>query len=460
MGHRLYHRFQAYQQAVDEALAAFDLPELAQALRTGTGPDGILDRTEYTQPALFTVELGIHRLLASHGITPDLLAGHSLGEITAAHLASVLTLTDACTLVKARASLMQQLPAGGVMAALEASEDEVLPLLPGRDNELSLAAINGAASVVVSGTDDAVGELVDLFAAEGRKTRRLHVSHAFHSPLVEPMLTEFRKAVATLNLQPAQLPVVSNVTGQLADPNELSTPDYWIRHARATVRFHDTLHTLTDAGATTFVEAGPGSVLSALTGATVPTTATVTPTLPHDQDEITSLTTSLARLHTTGTTVDWTPLLPTTTRHIDLPTYPFQHQHYWLSAGTPRARDATRPEPSCATDLPGLVLAHLRAVLGHPDDTAVDPAASFLELGVGSLSAVELRNRLSGALGMPLAATVVFDHSTPAALAAYLREARPEGAAGATACIERHPAGANDGIAGEGQKGMLKEARA
>ncbi|WP_447008492.1 type I polyketide synthase [Saccharothrix isguenensis] len=322
MGRRLHSAHPVFAAAFDAALVELDrhLDQPLRAVVWGEDPDA-LNRTLNAQCALFAVEVALFRLLESWGVRPAYLVGHSVGELAAAHVAGVLDLADAAALVAARGRLMQALPEGGAMAALQAAESEVAAVL---GEGVTVAGVNGPVSTVVSGDVDAVLAVKAHFDSLGRKTTRLAVSHAFHSARIEPMLAEFEGIASGLTYSPPVIPIVSTVTGDRTA--DLAAPGYWVRQARAAVRFADAVAHLAALGVDVFVELGPDAALSA----TVPDCAdgVVAPLLRRDRDEVTEVATALATVHVAGIRLDHAALNPGA-RRVDLPTYPFQRSWYF-----------------------------------------------------------------------------------------------------------------------------------
>ncbi|MER5699205.1 type I polyketide synthase [Streptomyces mirabilis] len=335
MGRELCEAFPVFADSFNALCDRFDA-HLEHPLRSvlwDAAASALLDRTDFTQAALFTFEVSAFRLLESWGVRPDFLAGHSIGEAAAAHAAGILSERDAVELVAARGRLMRELPAGGAMVALDATEVEVTRELT---DGTAIAAVNGPRAVVVSGVEQPVLALARRFAALGRRTVRLRVSHAFHSPLMDPMLAEFGHVVGGLTYGPARIPVLSGLTGLPAAGDELRSAEYWVRHAREAVRFGDALRWLAyDGRVTAFTEIGPDAHLTAQAmtalaeGGRDPL---FTAAARRGAPEPRTLFDALGRLHVHGVPVDWRRVYADSgARRVDLPTYPFQRQRYWLS---------------------------------------------------------------------------------------------------------------------------------
>ncbi|WP_146193937.1 type I polyketide synthase, partial [Streptomyces sp. MA5143a] len=447
MGRELRMRHPVFRDAFDAACAELDRHLAGQADRPlreivlsepGTDEAALLDETLYAQSGLFALETALFRLYESWGVRPDYVAGHSLGELSAAHAAGMLSLADAAALVAVRGRLMQALPRGGAMAAVAATEDDVARAIAAHGGAVDIAAINGPTSLVISGDEDAVLDVADDFRTRGHHVKRLRVSHAFHSARMDGMLDEFRAAAEAVTFRPPSVPLVSNVSGRLAGPEELCSPDYWAVHARACVRFHDAAVTLRDLGVRTYLELGPTGVLSA-TVAGIHGEEPAVPALAEGESETVTAVAALGHLHVRGVPVDWSALFGgVTPERVDLPTYAFQHRRYWPEAAHGRGARVSAPTPIAVNphqperaehqrdafeqdeSVLALVLRATAAVLGQSDPAAVDSTRAFRDLGFDSLAAVRLRNELTRALGLELPATVAFDHPTPADLAAFL----------------------------------------
>ncbi|SES16940.1 Acyl transferase domain-containing protein [Lentzea xinjiangensis] len=312
MGRELYEAEEVFRTAFDEV----DRHLGVRDVMWGDDEDA-LDETGNTQPALFALEVALYRLLESYGFKPDHVAGHSIGEIAAAHVAGVLTVADAAKLVSERARLMQALPRTGAMFAVKATEEQVREHLTG---DVDIAAVNGPHDVVVAGPEEAAEAV-----ARHWEHKRLRVSHAFHSRLMEPMLAGFREAIAGITFHRPRIPIHTG--------GDVTTADFWVAHVRDAVRFTDNVGRIGDA---TFVEIGPTGVLSALVDGCIPT-------LRKDKAEQKAVVTALARLYVSGADIRWRTGKGA---KIALPTYPFDTQRYWPRGGTAPSGPARQSKPA------------------------------------------------------------------------------------------------------------------
>jgi acyl transferase domain-containing protein/thioesterase domain-containing protein/acyl carrier protein len=394
MGRELYESAPAFREAFDEACAHMD-DLLGYSLREvmfgddGHRPSGDgsaskagsarerqrLDETMFTQTGLFVLELALFRLLETLGLRPAYLLGHSIGELTAAHVAGVLDLAQACVLVAARGRLMGALPGGGAMVSIQASEREVLEDIEQTQGRISLAAVNGPAAVVLSGDEEAVLGLEDMWRARGRKTKRLRVSHAFHSHLMEGMLEEFASVASGLSFAAPRIPIVSNLTGEPVVAEQICDPAYWVRQVREPVRFYDGIRWIVDRGISCLLELGPDGVLTAMSQecfgdaasaeeglAETPRVCAVS-ALRGTRPEARTLVRALAELWVRGASVDWSKAFEGAgVERVALPTYAFQRRRYWLE-------DSLRDDARVA-DGGRLVAKHplLSAAVAHAED--------------------------------------------------------------------------------------------
>ena len=457
MGRGLYEAWGAFRDAFDACVTLFDA-RLEMPLRrvmwadAGTAEASRLDETSFTQPALFTLEYALAALWRSWGVEPDLVLGHSIGEVVAACVAGVLSLEDATRLVAARGRLMQGLGPGGGMVAIEVTEAEARAAIAAHAATASIAAVNGPSSVVIPGARATVTSIAEGFARRGIRTKQLLVSHAFHSPLMDPMLQAFRGVAESVVCALPSIPLVSNVTGQFV-PGGLQNSSYWVRHARETVRFADGIKTLADAGARTFVEIGPSTTLLGLVPANLPERdPALVASLRPGRDDVPTVLEAVGQVWVGGRSVNWERVFSGKGRRVPLPTYAWQWGRYWLSSpgplrpttgevwtdssvderpaavATPRSggaptRDALlAAEPSVRARL---VQQNLRStiatVLRLPVDR-VDVATPLRDMGMDSLMAFEVRRRVESDTGVTLSLAVFLRAPTVEGLARYIVE--------------------------------------
>ena len=465
MGAALYARYPVFAAAADEVTALLDT-ELAgygpadrvhgvwDVMSGAPGTEGLLDETGWTQPALFTFEVALFRLLESWGVRPDLVLGHSVGEVAAAYAAGLFSLEDAVRVVAARGRLMQELPAGGAMVAVAAPESVVRPLLAGREDRVAIGAVNSPSSVVLSGAGPDVLAVAETLAGTGVRTRRLTVSHAFHSPLMEPMLDGFRRVLDSVAWHSPRLRFVSSVTGEIVDAPTLADAGYWLGNVRQPVRFADAVAAAHAAGAATFIEVGPGGVLTALGRESVADDrVTFTAAHRHDRPEDVTALTAAGHLYARGHAADFAPLFPGASV-TDLPTYAFQRQRYWVGNATPGTAGidgaglsgADHPLLSAIVQRPegGGVIATGRLSLdSHP--WLADHAIGGTVLVPGT-ALVELAGRAADESGASVGELVI---ETPLVLprtgAVHLQVSvgEPDGTGSAPLAIHSRPAGAS-----------------
>jgi len=474
MGRELYETQPSFRQALercDEILQSYleypllsvlypDLSRLSSSLTPTRSGERIINQTAYSQPALFALEYALAELLKSWGIEADFVMGHSVGEYVAACVAGVFSLEDGLKLVAERGRLMQALPSpsigrgaggeGGEMVAVFTDEARVAGAIRPYNQEVSIAAINGPQNVVISGKRSAVRRVVTELEATGIKTVKLSVSHAFHSPLMEPMLADFMEVLKEVTFFPPQRQVISNVTGELAG-DTIATPEYWCRHVLSPVRFAAGMDRLSRTGAEVFVEIGPQATLLGMVrrlqkGQASPDKgdkATLLPTL-RPKDSFQQLLTTLADLYVRGVAVDWAGFdRDYPRRKVVLPTYPFQRQRYWLETESSadeeeRQQETTEvvttitnqsfreqleaaPAALRRTLLADYICAEMGQAIGLDSPLEIEAHERFFDLGfLDSIMAVELTERIESALECRFTSTLFFDYPTIEAMVDYL----------------------------------------
>jgi acyl transferase domain-containing protein/acyl carrier protein len=329
MGRVLYDSQPLFRQTLDYC-AEILRPVLPKPLLEVLFDDAdALDQTRYAQPALFALEYALYQVWTAWGGEFTVVMGHSLGEYVAACVAGVFSVEDGLLLVAERARLMDALPRNGSMATAFCGVATVEAALAGRESEVSIAALNGPTSIVVSGARAAIEDIVRAFAVQGIRAKELNVSHAFHSPLMEPMLAEYEAVLRRVDFAPPRLDVISNLTGKRAGP-EMATVEYWLAHVRSPVRFADGLHTLHEQDTRLFLEVGPRPALLGMARTVLPEDAGVfLPSLHSDRDDWQQMLESLAHLYSSGIVVDWLAFeRDYKRRRVQVPTYAFQRRHY------------------------------------------------------------------------------------------------------------------------------------
>jgi acyl transferase domain-containing protein/NADPH:quinone reductase-like Zn-dependent oxidoreductase/NADP-dependent 3-hydroxy acid dehydrogenase YdfG len=444
MGLRLYDTSPTFRKALsrcDELLRPHLDRPLLSLLYPQEKQATLLDRTIYTQPAVFALGYALYELWSSWGLQPSFVLGHSVGEYVAAYAAGVFSLEDGLKLITERGRLMQAEPPGGGMVAVRAGEEQVRAAIEPYARTVSIAAINGARNVVVSGAISDMDAVVSRLAADGVRTKNLNVSHAFHSPLMEPMLSAFEEAVGDITLQPPAVRLISNLTGSVAKAEEITQPEYWRNHLREPVQFAAGIQTLAESGCDIFLELGPSPVLLAMGRQCITKSNTLwLPTLRPGRDDWSESLSSLQALHHAGVPVNWKGFdCDYPRRRIQLPTYPFQREHFWFES---RRDAAAAPRANRFPDRPG---AHplLGALLRSPalKDTVFEsqlstlhppfladhricgqvilPATAYIEMalagahhlfgeGMHSVESLSLREALQLDSGTPTSIQVVF----------------------------------------------------
>ncbi|MEV6710432.1 type I polyketide synthase [Lentzea sp. NPDC051208] len=454
MGRSLCAAHPAFAAIFDTVTAEFDA-HLPRPLREVMFAEdsALLDRIDYMLPALFAIEVSVARLLESLGVVPDYVAGHSIGEFAAAHIAGVWSLADAARIVAIRGRLMNSLPPGGAMVAIQASEEEVAPELTGL---VGFAALNGPTSVVISGDEETAMAIAQRFKDRGRKAKKLVVSHASHSALMDGILDEFGRATAELTYSAPRIPIISTLTGKQVGAGEVGDPQYWVRHIRQPVRFTDAVSLLEREGVTRYVEVGPNGVLTAAAMEIVerPDAAAFVPSLRKDHAEDLDLATMVARLHISGARIDWTAFFGDTgARRVDVPTYAFQNSPYWLAnddgpadlsaIGLVSAEHPVLEASILPADGDGALFAGRLSLSSHTwladhavMGTVIVPGAALVELAIRAGDEVGCRTVEE----LTLHAPVLLSSEVPLALQVVVGDADEDGRR-PISVHSRHPAG-------------------
>lgn len=400
MARGLYATEPVFRDALDRVAAAIDsitgqsLLDVVFGSPDDAGATAALAATGWTQPALFAIEWSLVELWRSWGVEPQVLLGHSVGEYVAAVVAGVLSLDDGVRLIVARGALMQALPAGGGMAAIFAGVDDVTSAIEQAGGVVAVAAVNGPAHTVVSGDLEAVRAVAAAFAERGTRVQELDVSHAFHSPRMEPMLAEFERVAASVAYRRPTRRVISNVTGAPIG-DEIADPGYWVRHVLAPVEFERGVGALQRLGVDVVVEIGPHPVLSTMAQGCVTSPGTTwAASLRRDRDDVVHIREALATLYVAGVDVDWSGV-DVGRRTSGMPTYPFERQEYWVPVRRRHRRGAVTEHPLLGSRIRSVLRdVQYEQILGVDSidfvrdhrvaGTSIMPGTGFIEMAVAA----------------------------------------------------------------------------
>jgi glutamate-1-semialdehyde-2,1-aminomutase len=433
MGRQLYETQPTFRKTLEycnEILRDYLSPPLLEVLYSSPDNQSKLDETAYTQPALFALEYALAELWQSWGIKPSYVMGHSVGEYVAACVAGVFSLEDGLKLIAERARLMQALPREGEMVTVFASVAQVAVVIQPHNQQVSIAAINGPENIVISGQRDAINAIITTLEVEGISIKSLNVSHAFHSPLMEPMLPDFEAIARKITFSPPKINLISNLTGELATA-DITTPEYWCRHIRQPVRFATSMATLSQQGCDVFVEIGPKPALLGMGRQCLPEDVGVwLPSLRQGQDDWQQILQNLGELYVRGATIDWTGFdRDYQRRRVALPTYPFQRQRYWINQEKSIMSSNHTVEKNHQTTVgvqqrQDTILSKLYTVMAElfqmsPSEIKLD--IPLLEMGADSLIIGQAVRKIENLFGLTLNIRQLFEElNTLEALATYI----------------------------------------
>ncbi|MEM9276793.1 MAG: aminotransferase class III-fold pyridoxal phosphate-dependent enzyme, partial [Cyanobacteria bacterium P01_F01_bin.143] len=432
MGRQLYETQPVFRQTLNqccEILETYLDKPLLEILYGDEASENVLAQTAYTQVALFAIEYALYKLWSSWGIKPSVVMGHSVGEYVAATIAGVLSLEDGFKLIAHRGRLMQQLPPGGEMLSVMASVEQINQIVTPYSQEVTIAAINGPVSVVISGEAKGLGTVKEKLDSLKIKTKQLQVSHGFHSHLMEPMLAEFKAITSEITYNQPSIPLLSNVTGVKADES-IATPDYWVNHLLKPVKFAQSMETLHQEGYEVFLEIGPKPTLLGMGRQCLPEDVGVwLPSLRSEREDWQQMLQSLGELYVRGVKVDWLGFDKDYSRKkVILPTYPFQRQRYWIETEKNQqtgTQDLIEEKDNIIKNRRDKIIQELNSlifqVLGFDASSEIDIHDNLLEMGADSLTLMEVGSKVEKTYGINIPIRKFFEELTTLdALATYI----------------------------------------